>query len=181
MSDTLDRFTQLADDFSARVNAVPASAWENQSPCSEWKARDVVAHVIGVQRRFLSLIDEIPPSADEPSDVVAGWAAVRADVEAALADSERASKVVDTPFGAMPYGMLIGRFAAVDVMVHTWDLARATGQDEVINADAAAHAFEGLKPMDAMIRRPGLFGPAVAPPPGADLQTQLLCFLGRDV
>jgi hypothetical protein len=33
--------------------------------------------------------------------------------------------------------------------------------------------------MDAMIRQPGIFGPKLDPPPGADEQTQLLYFLGR--
>ncbi|MFZ0121265.1 MAG: hypothetical protein WAN20_03420 [Pseudonocardiaceae bacterium] len=57
---------------------------------------------------------------------------------------------------------------------------RATGLDERINADAVGHAYEGLKPMDAMMRGPGMFKDKVTPPPGADLQTEFLCFLGRD-
>lgn len=181
MSDTLDLFSRLAADFTSRVDSVPASAWENQSPCSEWKARDVVAHVVGGQRHFLGLVNETPAPADQPDDVAASWKAVRSEVEAALADPDRAGKVVETPFGAMPYGVLIGRFLAVDVLVHTWDLARAAGLDETIDADAVAHAFEGLKPMDAMMRGPGMFNAKVTPPAGADLQTQFLCFLGREV
>ena len=35
--------------------------------------------------------------------------------------------------------------------------------------------------MADQIRFPGGFGPALDPPPGADGQTRLLCFLGRRV
>ena len=50
-----------------------------------------------------------------------------------------------------------------------------------LDQDAVGHAFEGLKPVDAMLRREGVFGEKVEPPEGADQQTQLLCFLGRQV
>jgi hypothetical protein len=49
-----------------------------------------------------------------------------------------------------------------------------------INADAVGHAYEGLKPMDGMLRGPGTFKDKVMPLAGADLQTEFLCFLGRD-
>ena len=45
MSETTDRMKVLIDGFDARVAATPASAWDNQSPCEDWKARDVVEHV----------------------------------------------------------------------------------------------------------------------------------------
>jgi uncharacterized protein (TIGR03086 family) len=180
MSEVLDRYRALADDFSARVNAVPAADWANQSPCEEWQARDVVAHVIGIQRHFLSILDGTPEPSGDPGDIVAGWAATRSDVETALADPDQAGRVVETPFGAMPFETFVGRVLSVDLLIHTWDLSRATGLDERINADAVGHAYEGLKPMDAMMRGPGMFKDKVTPPPGADLQTEFLCFLGRD-
>jgi uncharacterized protein (TIGR03086 family) len=180
MSEVFDRYRALADDFSARVNTVSAADWSNQSPCEEWKARDVVAHVIGVHRHFLSLLDATPEPSGDPGDLVAAWAAVRSDVETALADPDRAGRVVETPFGAMPFEVFVDRVMSVDLLVHTWDLSRATGLDERINAEAVGHAFEALKPMDAMLRGPGRFKDKVTPPAGADLQTEFLCFLGRD-
>ena len=33
--------------------------------------------------------------------------------------------------------------------------------------------------MDVMIRQPNVFGPKLEPPPGVDLQTEFLYFLGR--
>jgi len=40
---------------------------------------------------------------------------------------------------------------------------------------------EALAPMDEKMRGPGAFGPKLDPPPGADEQTKLLAFLGRQV
>jgi hypothetical protein len=67
----------------------------------------------------------------------------------------------------------------MDLLVHTWDLARAVGADDHLHEDSVHHAYEALKPMDAMIRQPNVFGPELEPPPGADLQTEFLYFLGR--
>jgi len=65
--------------------------------------------------------------------------------------------------------------------VHSWDIARATGQDERLDPAGVAYAFEMLRPNDEALRGPGSFGPKIEPPPDADEQTRFLCFLGRRV
>jgi uncharacterized protein (TIGR03086 family) len=80
--------------------------------------------------------------------------------------------------GDVPFEMaLIPRLS--DLIVHTWDLARATGGDERIDPDTAGVLLEFLTPNDEALRQSGSFGPKVDPPPGADVQVELLCFLGR--
>ena len=81
--------------------------------------------------------------------------------------------------GPMPAAQVIGRLISMDVLVHTWDLAKATGGDLALDADAVAMSYSGIKPMDAMIRQPGMFGPKLDTPAGADIQTEFLRFLGR--
>jgi uncharacterized protein (TIGR03086 family) len=66
-----------------------------------------------------------------------------------------------------------------DVFMHRWDLARATGQDETLDAEKCAVMFEGMLPMDEMLRQSGQYGPRVAVPDDADAQTKLLAFIGR--
>jgi uncharacterized protein (TIGR03086 family) len=90
-----------------------------------------------------------------------------------------AAKEMDGPTGKMPAGQIIGQFVTMDVLVHTWDLARTIGADERLDEDSVRSAYEALKPMDAMIRQPNVFGPKLEPPKGADLQTEFLYFLGR--
>jgi hypothetical protein len=79
----------------------------------------------------------------------------------------------------MPAGEIISRFVTMDVLVHTWDLARTIGADEHLDQESVQQAFETLKPMDAMIRMPNVFAAKLEPPPGADVQTEFLYFLGR--
>ena len=66
-----------------------------------------------------------------------------------------------------------------DVFMHRWDLARATGQDETLDPDKCAVMFEGMLPMDEMLRQSGQYGPRVDVPDDADVQTKLLAFIGR--
>lgn len=179
MSEIKERITGLVAGFDARVQAAPADAWSNPAPCEGWAARDVVVHVAdnllrvggGLQGQQLT-----PVAADE--DIVAAWDRARDAFAAAIADADLAVEVPG-PMGPMAAEDLIGRFVANDVLVHTWDLARATGGDEQLPAEIVERAYSGLKPIGDMLRRPGVFGPAVEAPEGADLQTEFLAFLGR--
>jgi uncharacterized protein (TIGR03086 family) len=179
MSEAADRMKVLIDGFDARMNATPAGAWDNQSPCTEWKARDVVEHVANNFLRFggsLGGTTYPPMGADEsPPDA---WARAKGTLVAQL-DTADLSAVIDGPFGPMPAEQMIGRILATDLLVHTWDLARAVGGDESLPIDIVEGAYSGLKPMDAMLRRPGVFGPKVEVPAGADVQTEFLAFVGR--
>lgn len=73
----------------------------------------------------------------------------------------------------------MGTLLCVDILLHTWDVARATGQDERLDPAAVAAALRFLLPRDADLRVPGEFGPRLDPPPGADEQAQLIAFSGR--
>lgn len=181
MSTILDRYRGLADDLTARVMAVPPAAWDNPSPCEGWTARQVMDHVIGNSRAALDRLGGVAHVSREVQDVPGEWSTARHAVEQALAHPAMAAAPVQTPFGEMPYETFVGRFQCLDMLIHTWDVARATGGDERIDADAAAAALEQLRPLDAQLRTPGLFGPAVEPPPGADVVAELICFVGRKV
>ncbi|MEY4231005.1 MAG: hypothetical protein RLZZ362_1854 [Actinomycetota bacterium] len=177
----VDRTTSLLQGFDARVQAAPADSWANPAPCEGWTARDVVTHVgnnlLGLGA---ALAGSEPRQISADEDIVAAWDEARDSFTAGLTTGDLTANVTG-PFGPMPAGQLIGRFVATDLLVHTWDLARAVGGDETLPADIVAAAYSGLKPMDAMIRQPGVFGPKTEAPEGADLQTEFLCFLGRPV
>jgi uncharacterized protein (TIGR03086 family) len=66
-----------------------------------------------------------------------------------------------------------------DVLIHTWDLARATGLDERLDERIAAQTLTGMQPMDEALRASGHYGPRVEVPAEADIQTRLLAFTGR--
>jgi uncharacterized protein (TIGR03086 family) len=181
MSDVINRVTPLISAFDARVQAVPADAWSKQSPCAEWTTRDVVVHVGNALQRWTAAMAGTEVSeigADE--EIVGAWNASRDGFLSTMGTADLSADV-PTPFGPMPAEQAIGRLTCTDVLVHTWDLARAAGLDETLDADAVAAAYSGLKPMDAMIRMPGVFGPKVDAPNDADAQTEFLTFLVRNV
>ena len=89
------------------------------------------------------------------------------------------SKTVEGPFGEQTLETLVGNLLCADLLIHTWDLARATGQNDRLDAVAAEKALEFLLPLDERIRRPGAFAPKMDPPAGADAQARLLAFTDR--
>ena len=64
--------------------------------------------------------------------------------------------------------------------MHTWDLARATGQDDTLDPQRCADYLAGMEPMDEMLRASGQYGPKVEVPANAEAQTRLMAFIGRD-
>ncbi|MGH9091273.1 MAG: TIGR03086 family metal-binding protein, partial [Acidimicrobiales bacterium] len=111
--------------------------------------------------------------------LAAQWSVAGAAVAGALDDPDRSARTVGGMFGEQPFESLVGRLLCADTLFHTWDLARATGQDEHLDEGAVAAAMTFLEPIDETIRRPGGFAPKLPPPPGADAQVRLLCFGGR--
>ncbi|HEV7525188.1 MAG TPA: TIGR03086 family protein, partial [Acidimicrobiia bacterium] len=73
----------------------------------------------------------------------------------------------------------VDRFLNVDLVVHGWDLAHATGLDEHIEPDDVARVRDVAEGFGDAMRNPKAFGPAVEPPAGAGEQEKLLAFLGR--
>ena len=180
-NEVIDRYTNLADQFGARVEATPDDAWSASAPCEGWTARDVLDHVLGGQRGLIGAITGTEPAAWADADPKQQWRDTYDAVKAALAQDGALQKTMAGPMGDMPVEMMVGRLLSSDILVHTWDLARAVGGDETLDADAVKQAYSGLKPMDAMIRRPGVFGPKIDAAPGDDEQTEFLKFLGRQV
>ena len=74
----------------------------------------------------------------------------------------------------------IDRFYTADVSMHTWDLARATGQDDRLDPDFCAQLLAGMVEVEDAMRASGQYGKPVAVPDDADTQSRLLGFIGRD-
>ncbi|MGP0110362.1 MAG: TIGR03086 family metal-binding protein [Acidimicrobiales bacterium] len=180
MTDLQEKYRLVSSGFDAAVRAVTPDKWEAQTPCEQWRARDVVAHVVEGHRGVIAGVrggESEPLGADE--DPRQAWEIASRAMDEITGDPEAVAKEVDGPTGRMPVGEIIGRFVTMDLLVHTWDLARTVGADERLDEDSVRSAYEALKPMDAMIRQPNVFGPKLEPPLDADLQTEFLYFLGR--
>ncbi len=161
---------------------MPADAWDRPSPCEGWVARDVVTHVVNAAGMFLGRVGvELPAGPSPEDDLVGAWETGRDAVQSALEDPEVASREYEGPMGTATLEQTISMFGVGDVLVHTWDLARATGLDERLDADAVHRLLLAMEPHDAMMRQGTAFGPRVEVPVDADEQTKLLAFTGRQV
>ena len=178
MTELATRYATVADGFTRVVDAVPVDAWDRPAPCEGWVARDVVRHLVEWVPTFFG--DRWGLALDAPSvddDPAGAWHALDGALRAALAAD--GSTVRDTPFGPRTLEETVGQIVTGDVLVHTWDLARATGGDERLDPDEVHRMFEGMEPMEEAMRSSGHFGPRVEVPADADEQTRLLAFTGR--
>jgi uncharacterized protein (TIGR03086 family) len=181
MSEYQARYDRVADQFTERVEAVPSDAWENPAPCEGWVARDVVRHLVEWVPSFFSgyagLELATGPSVDD--DPAAAWRALDASLRAALADPDVAGREFDMRGQRYRIGAAIDMFCTGDILVHTWDLARAAGLDETLDSDEVHRMYLGMVPYDAALRASGQYGPRVDVPDDADEQTKLIAFTGR--
>jgi uncharacterized protein (TIGR03086 family) len=182
MSTDTERYELVASDFTARLGQVGTDQWSNPTPCSEWTVRDLVAHVITTQRRVLAMLGGEAAEVDPDSDLPAAWASASTELLAAASDPAKAATQVTT-FGGreVAFETVVGGLVCSDTVIHTWDLARATGQDEQLDPGAVEHCAVMLAGIGDSMRRPGGFSEALPPPPEADAQTKFLLFAGRAV
>jgi uncharacterized protein (TIGR03086 family) len=68
----------------------------------------------------------------------------------------------------------------LDVLVHGWDLAAATGQDYTLDPDLMEPCRQIIEPQVEAFRSAGALGPQVAVPARASAQTRFLALLGRN-
>jgi len=184
MGEVADRWRTVAAGFTERVGDVPEGAWGRAAPCKGWTAADVVGHVLEWMPPFL--FDRAPVAAPDlppaDADPLAAWTAFADAVQRALDDPAVAGAPVEVPQGPPVADVeeLVAVFFLSDVLVHTWDLARATGQDEALDPDEVARALAGIELVDEdVLVASGHFGPRVPVADDADPQTRLLACTGR--
>jgi len=175
------------DAFGARLVAVPTDGWDAPTPCPGWSVQDLVAHVVDEERWVPSLL--AGESTQEHSgdrhgdeldaDPVAAWRQAATDVRSAIADSGVVDATVRIASGETTAATLLLEVFA-DHLIHAWDLARAIGADERLDADLVEACATWFDEHEREWRENGEIGPPVAVPEGADAQARLLARFGRD-
>jgi len=180
-SDPAGRHRLFAGTFSDRV--LGARDWGAPAPVQGWLARDVVNHLVTWFPGFLAMGSDVrlpvgPVAVDDP---VGAWQTHADGVQAVLDDPGSGEVIFSHEHtGTMPVPVAIDRFYTADVFMHTWDLARATGQDATLDPGFCAELLAGMEPLERLMRHSGQYGPRVDVPKDADAQTRLLGFIGRD-
>jgi uncharacterized protein (TIGR03086 family) len=177
-----DRYRRLSGAFAATVAAVPADGWDRPTPCEDWSARDLVAHVVQTQGMFLGFVGEdLPDGPSAEDDPVAAWAHASGAVQRRLDDPALATATFQGFSGETTFEAATDRFLCADLVVHRWDLARSQGLDLALDPADMDRIQKAMAPLADQMRGPGAFGPEVQVPEDADRQTRFLGFLGRQV
>jgi uncharacterized protein (TIGR03086 family) len=81
--------------------------------------------------------------------------------------------------GSMPKQQVIG-IAAGDMLIHSWDLARALGRDDTLPSEAVEAVYAALQSIPSdFLRAAGRFKDPVEVPDDASTQDKLLAYAGR--
>ena len=177
-----DEHRWVAGGFTERVLGAAPAAWDQPAPPEGWTSRDVVRHLVEWFSGFLEAGAGItlPQGPSVDADPVTAWRVHSDGVQALLDDPATPDRVLsNVHIGEVPLDQAIDRFYTADVFMHTWDLARATGQDETLDPGKCAELLDGMLPLDSVLRASGQYGPRVEVPDDADVQTRLLAFIGR--
>ena len=111
---------------------------ELPSPCVDFDVKGLLDHLTFVLHRVAklcrgeqafsptSMADDVVELVDWATD----WRAATAEVEAAYADDALLERTVVLPWAVLTGAEMLATYTS-EITTHTWDLARATGQDAV--------------------------------------------------
>ena len=186
MTDIAELHAQALDATGRIVDGVAADRWHAATPCPGWDARGLVDHLVagnlwaaelaagGTIEGAGSRLDG-DLLGDDPS------AAYAASASAAAAVFRRPG-ALDAPC-AVSYGPVPGSVYAghrfLDVLVHGWDLAVATGQDDALDPELMEACQQIIEPQLDAFRSAGALAPQVPVRADASAQTRFLAMLGR--
>lgn len=186
MPTTGELYARAMESTRGYVNGVKSDEWHGPTPCSEWDVKQVANHIIGENLWAAELFQgktiagvgnrlEGDLAADDPA------AAYAASVAAA-------TSAIRTP-GAMEvtchlsFGDYSGAdYAAqlfMDLLIHGWDIAKATGQDARLDPDLVQASLPIAEQLTMQFRSAGVFGENLSVGADADPQAKLLALVGR--
>ncbi|PSL39745.1 uncharacterized protein (TIGR03086 family) [Labedella gwakjiensis] len=176
-------FQRMAgEEFGRRVRRI--TDWTAPTPDDDWDVRALVAHVTEEQQWVGPLLDGrslaqarlvVEPLGD---DLVSEWERhhERASQAWRAHDERQHVQLSSDTVTALAY--LTEQVS--DVAIHTWDLARAIGDDERLHDDLVEAVWTVFAPQRETLQASGLYGAPITVPEDAPLQFQLLALTGRN-
>ena len=156
------------------------------TPDEGWDVRALLNHIVSgnlwaVELTAGQTIDEVGDRLDGDMLGDDPLGAYGASAQAAAAAFEVAGALdaqCAVSYGPVPGSVYAGhRF--IDVLIHGWDLAIATGQDATLDSALVAACLAVVEPQAGLMQASGSYGSHVDAPADADPQTRLLALLGR--
>ena len=184
-TELLELFQRAQAQFTDRVDAVAPDQWDDEA-LPGWTVGDLVAHLVSEQLWVPPLLAGEPAAEGrfptETTDLLGndpfiGWESAADDALSAFAEDDALLRTVHLSRGPTPAAEYIGEMIT-DLVVHAWDLARATDGDTDLEPElvTAATVLAERLPDDGV---PGLFDPPVPVSDSAPPQVRLLARFGR--
>jgi uncharacterized protein (TIGR03086 family) len=168
------------------VAGVGDDQWSLPTPCAEWNVRELVNHLVtgnlwAAELATGKTIAEVGDRLD--GDALGGDPLAAYDASAAAASAAfSAPGAMEAPC-AVSYGPVPGEVYAghrfIDVLIHGWDLAAATGQDTHLDPELVEACWEVVEPQADLLVGSGMFATGVEAGASADREGSLLAMLGR--
>ncbi|MBF6211417.1 TIGR03086 family protein [Nocardia puris] len=177
-----------ADELAVVVAGIRDDQLDAATPCAGMTVGDLLDHVVGLTEAFRQAAtkESVGNSASPPpggrENLAPDWRTrIPAQLKALVAAwRETDAWEGDTEAGGVQADAGVMAMIALDeLVIHGWDLARATGQDFTCADPDTTILFEFLRetPPEGT---PGLFGPSVPIPSDAPLFDRVLGFTGRE-
>lgn len=186
-TDPRDLLHRALDAFGDRLAVLDHDDLDAPTPCADWTVRDLLDHIVDEELWAPPLLAGEPAEdigdrfegdrlGDDP---FAAWRAAADATRAATTSEAALTADVQLPGRVISGADLLMELFA-DHVIHTWDLARATGGDERLPDDLVAACSEWFDAHENTWRAEGQIGAPAAVPTDADTQTKLLARFGRD-
>jgi len=168
------------------VAGIPPGRWHAGTPCDGWDVRALLNHVVSgnwwaAELAAGATIDGVGDRLDGDmlgADPAGSYASSAKAAAAAFLRPGALDAPCAVSYGPVPGSVYAGhRF--IDVFIHGWDLAAATGQDTALDPGLMQACRQVLEPQLEVFRGAGALGAEVAVPPGASVQARFLARLGR--
>lgn len=180
--------------LSALVGGVRDDQLRARTPCEEYAVGDLLDHIHGLSIAFAAAARKSPPGSDieggaaqfSVDNLPADWreSIPRQLEELAAAWADPDAYEGQTQAGGLTLpAQVAGMVSLEEVVLHGWDLARATGQPFDIDEDSTKVVFEFTSlaaSSEQLANREGLFGAVVDVPADAPMFDQALGLSGRD-
>ena len=182
MNEKLENFMAAVDLFDAVCRKVPSDAWDNDSPCEGWTARDVLAHQCAVLDALASIArtgEWARPGKPAPAeDPLARWEETRGPLVAALLQPGVLERDDKYWFGRMDMATFVS-YVQWDPLTHAWDIGTATGVEVNLPPELCRISYNLIGAKAEMFRKTGRIGPPVQVPEDASIIDRYLALVGR--
>ncbi len=187
MAELLSLHERGLNNFSKLIANVRSDQWTDPTPCSEWNVHDLVNHIVYENVWVPPLFEgktiaEVGDQYDGDllgDDPQGAWENASSVARATVNAPGAMDAICHLSYGDLP-GSSYLRDLTLDLIIHGWDLAKATGQDTTIDPESLQWADETVQPSLESFQSSGYFGTPQAGVSSDDQQTRLLAQLGRN-